>query len=185
MALETGTHSLAREVAGWVLVAVVAVGCFMFFTDIQAMTRQLTGIDPDAVQRQAAEAPAGSAFDRTVTIQAAENGHFYTTATVNGRDVDIVVDTGATAVALTYEDAEKIGLSIKDSDFTQVSQTANGQSRVAPVTIDEIRIGDISVKNVECLVTEPGVLFQSLLGMTFLRQLSRMDIRGRELVLEQ
>jgi aspartyl protease family protein len=185
MALETGSHSLAREVAGWVLVAVVATGCFVFFTDIQAFTRHLTGINSDAVQSRQADAPTNSAFDRIVTVQASENGHFYATATVNGREIDIVVDTGATTVALTYEDADKIGLSVKDSDFTHVSKTANGEARVAPVIIDEIRIGDITVKNVEGLVTQPGVLFQSLLGMTFLRQLSRMDIRGRELVLEQ
>ncbi len=183
MASTTGLRSLAREVAGWLMVAAVAGACILFFTDIQALTRRATGIGAPA--QRVAEAPAVDPFQRTVTLQSAENGHFYSTATVNGREIEVIVDTGATAVALTYEDADRIGIIVQDSDYTHVSQTANGEARIAPVTIDEIRIGDISVRNVEGFVTEPGKLFQTLLGMSFLQRLTRLDIRGRELVLEQ
>ncbi len=97
----------------------------------------------------------------------------------------MLVDTGATGVALTYEDAEEIGLRLSDSDFTHVSRTANGNARIAPVTLSSIRIGDIEVKDVKAFVAEPGKLFATLLGMSFLSRLERVDIRGNKLVLQQ
>jgi aspartyl protease family protein len=186
MAESTGLRSLGREVAGWVMLAGVILACFVFFTDIQALTRRVSGLGPVQDAPEVVEAtPPADAFSRTVTLKAAENGHFFSTIIVNGREVEVIVDTGATAVALSYEDAEALGISVTDSDFTHVSQTANGESRVAPITIDEINLGDITVRNVDGFVTEPGKLFQTLLGMTFLSRLSRVDIRGTELVLEQ
>ena len=125
----------------------------------------------------------GTPEDRIAHLEAADNGHFYADVTIDGRTINVVVDTGATGVALTYEDAERIGLTIRDSDYTHFSRTANGTARIAPVHLDEVRLGDITVRNVEAYVTEPGALFATLLGMTFLSRLSRVDIRGKELVL--
>jgi aspartyl protease family protein len=188
MAVPTGLRNLGSEVAGWVTVAIVAGACAYFFTDIQVLTRQLTGLTGSNTFEQTAQSDSvapSDGFERTVTLTAGDNGHFYSEATVNGREIQVILDTGATGVALTYEDAERIGISVQDRDYTHVSQTANGETRIAPVMIDEIRIGDITAKNVQGFVTEPGKLFQSLLGMSFLGRLSRVDIRGRELVLEQ
>ncbi len=130
-------------------------------------------------------ADASSGFDRVARIEAAANGHFVTEATINGTAVEVVVDTGATGVALSYEDAEAIGISLTDADYTRESETANGRTRIAPIKLDEIRIGDVVVENVDAFVAEPGKLFGTLLGMTFLNRISRVDMRGRELVLEQ
>ena len=96
-----------------------------------------------------------------------------------------MVDTGATMIALTYEDAERAGLSLKNSDFTQAVTTANGVARVAPVTLDRVSIGDITVRNVPAAVAERGRLKTSLLGMTFLSRLSRFDMRSGILVLQE
>ena len=67
-----------------------------------------------------------------------------------------MVDTGASIVALTYEDAERAGVYVRDSDFTQRVRTANGMARVAPVTLDRVSIGDITVRNVPAAVSERG-----------------------------
>src|SRR5690242_8652947 len=77
----------------------------------------------------------------TVSIPAGNYGHFETGAEINGRDVDVMVDTGASLVALTYEDAAKAGIYVSPSDFTHFAQTANGTARVAPITISKISIG--------------------------------------------
>ena len=126
-----------------------------------------------------------SGFDRIVFLQAGEDGHFEAEAYIDGKAINVLVDTGATGVALTYEDAEEIGISLSDADFTHVSRTANGNARIAPVTLSSIRIGDIEVKDVKAFVAEPGKLFATLLGMTFLSRLERVDIRGSKLVLQQ
>ena len=67
-----------------------------------------------------------------------------------------MVDTGASIVALTFEDAERAGLYIRDRDYTQRVNTANGLARIAPVTLDRVSIGDIMVRNVPAAVSEPG-----------------------------
>ena len=79
-----------------------------------------------------------------------------------------MVDTGATMVALTYEDAERAGIRLKPSDFTRGVSTANGVTRVAPVTLERVSIGDITVRNVAASVSERGRLQTTLLGMSFL-----------------
>lgn len=145
-----------------------------------------------------AQAPAGQSDDAvldsqevtgvqpgTVTLPAGDYGHFRAEADINGRDIDVMVDTGASLVALTYEDARRAGIVVKPSDFTHTAQTANGIARVAPVTIPRISIGDITVRNVAGVVSERGASERTLLGMSFLGRLSRVEMRGGTLVLQE
>jgi aspartyl protease family protein len=96
-----------------------------------------------------------------------------------------MVDTGATMVALTYEDASRAGMYIRDRDYTQRVSTANGAARVAPVILDRVSVGTITVRNVPAAVSEPGMLATSLLGMSFLGRLQRVDMRSGVLVLSE
>jgi aspartyl protease family protein len=121
----------------------------------------------------------------SVSLPAGKYGHFLTEAEINGRDIDVMVDTGASVVALSYNDAERAGIFVNPSDFTHTAQTANGIARVAPVTISRIRIGDIMVRNVQAVVSERGASERTLLGMSFLGRLSRVEMRGGTLVLEE
>lgn len=121
----------------------------------------------------------------TVTLPAGAYGHFLTEVEINGRTIDAMVDTGASLVALTYADAERAGIFMKPSDFNHVAQTANGTARVAPVVISRIQIGDITVRNVPGVVSERGASERTLLGMSFLGRLSRVEMRGGTLVLEE
>jgi aspartyl protease family protein len=112
------------------------------------------------------------------------DGHYHAEAEINGRSVPVLVDTGASLVALTAEDAEAAGIYVNDKDFTHQMQTANGMARVAPVTLERIAIGDITIRNVRGIVSEAGAMSVSLLGMTFLGQLDRVDIRSGKLILQ-
>lgn len=119
-----------------------------------------------------------------VELKASNNGHFYANADLNGRAIGVLVDTGASAVALTYDDAQRAGIYVSDSDFTGRSQTANGVGRYAPVTISQISIGSVVVYNVQGVVLERGKSQVTLLGMSFLGKLSRTEMRNGVLVLE-
>ncbi len=123
-------------------------------------------------------------FKTSVELYRGSGGHFHADAAVNGRTISVLVDTGATLVALSYEDASSIGISVRPEDFRYVSNTANGQARFARVVLDEVRIGNVSVRNVEAAVSQPGRLGTTLLGMSFLGKL-RMEMTGGRLVLEQ
>ena len=121
----------------------------------------------------------------SVSIAAGAYGHFQTQAEIDGRPIDVMVDTGASLVALTYEDAASVGLYVKPSDFTGLAQTANGSTRVAPVTISRISIGDITVRNVPAVVSARGASERTLLGMSFLKRLTRVEMRAGMLVLQE
>jgi len=96
-------------------------------------------------------------------------GHFYTTGTVNGTSVRFVVDTGATAIALGPTDARRIGLDLKRGQRGMTS-TANGQVVVTRIPLDTVKIGGITLHNVEAVVL-PAEMPIALLGMSFLNRM--------------
>ncbi len=197
MALTSGTRQLMREVASWGVVALIGVAAVMHFDTLKTGTERMLGLPTpdDIAMRQRGAGPSGSSrsddmqatvrMGSLVEIKATQNGHFNTQADINGRTIEVMIDTGATMVALTYEDAERAGISLRDQDFTRAVSTANGVARVAPVTLDRVSIGDITVRDVPAAVAERGRLKTSLLGMSFLSRLSRFDMRSGVLVLQE
>jgi len=191
--MTSGNRQLFREAASWAVVALIGAAAFSHFETLKTGAEQLLGLptaNDVADARQAATPetrPTGQPQQSgsIVELKAGQNGHFNAEAEVNGRSIDVMVDTGATMIALTYEDAERAGLLLKNSDFTQAVTTANGVARVAPVTLERVSIGDITVRNVPAAVAERGRLKTSLLGMTFLSRLSRFDMRAGVLVLQE
>jgi len=95
----------------------------------------------------------------------------------------MLVDTGASIVALSYEDAETVGIRVTANDFTAQLRTANGVVEAAPVRLPEIRVGDILVENVDAVVLPRGRLGTSLLGMSFLRRLRGFEMSQGRLTL--
>lgn len=115
-----------------------------------------------------------------VTINARFGGGFQVAAKVDDRPVRFVLDTGASSVVLTSEDAARIGIDPRQLDFTAPVSTANGPAMAAPVRLAKISVGPIVVRQVRALVTRPGAMSESLLGMTFLEQLDSFTVqRGR------
>ncbi len=117
-----------------------------------------------------------------IVIPSGPRGHFLVEVDVNGTPVRFLVDTGATMVTLTAEDAQRIGLPVRALDYSARTQTANGEVRVAPVTLRDMRLGDLEMQDVEATVTQ-AQLNISLLGTSFLRRLSGYEVRPEGLVL--
>ena len=120
---------------------------------------------------------------RTVEIGRSNGGDFGISAHINGARVAMVLDTGASSVVLTRDDAKKAGLPLEVLNYTVNIDTANGRARAAPVTLDRIAIGDLTERSVEALVAQPGQLKTSLLGMSFLNRLQSWQVSGDRLVL--
>jgi len=119
----------------------------------------------------------------TVTLQKRMDGHFDATMIINGQPVHAMIDTGASATVLTAADAELAGFDPGALVFNVPVSTANGVAHAARVVADEVSVGGITRTNLPLLVTEPGRLGQSLLGMNFIGTLSGFDVRGDRLVL--
>ena len=110
------------------------------------------------------------------------DGHFWAEALVNGQRVRFLVDTGASAVALTLADAQRLGFKAADLDYSSEVDTANGKARVARVNLDSVSVAGARVSGVEAFVVENG-LESSLLGMTYLGRLSRFEATQGALIL--
>jgi aspartyl protease family protein len=141
-----------------------------------------TGARPADSPRQPTLA-ATTSGDREVTLYA-QGGHFFVEAEVEGRKITFMIDTGASDVALTQDDARSLGITPSEREFTRAYQTANGIARGAPVTLDSIAVGPIDLRNVEGSVVE-GQMQVSLLGMSFLNRLSGYQVVGDRLILKQ
>lgn len=120
---------------------------------------------------------------RTVSVPDDGRGHFLVETTVDGRRLTMLVDTGASIVALTSEDAAAAGIRPSAGDYNRRVSTANGEVAVATVRIREMRVGEITVRDVDAVVMPPGRLGTSLLGMSFLRQLRSFGIADGRLTL--
>ncbi len=183
-----GKHVL-HEALLWVAIALSGFALFYFFDDLRAAlgpgARKLPSVAELRAERPAEGRAAPSGFGGEVRLKADERGHFVLDGSVNDRPVTFMADTGATIVVLAYEDAERIGLSPRSLDFSGLAQTANGVARMAPVTLDRVRVEDITVRDVAAAVAERGALTTNLLGMSFLGRLKSFQMQGRELVLVQ
>ena len=122
---------------------------------------------------------------RMVRIPMDSRGHFVTTARMNGRNIKVLVDTGATSVAINETTAKRLGIRLKKSDFRYTVNTANGAIKAAVATIDEIQIGRVSVRNVQASVVGDKSLSSTLLGMSFLKELHKFEISDKKLILTQ
>jgi aspartyl protease family protein len=117
-------------------------------------------------------------------LKAGQNGHFFVKAEINGRTVKVLVDTGASAVALSYEDARDIGLHPGNLDYNVPVSTANGVARAAGVNLNKVEIDGVRVSDVQGLVMPEGVMRGSLLGMSFLSKLKSFKVEDGVLYLK-
>lgn len=177
---------LIGEVMSWLATAVML---FAFAYNLPTIRRAITeSVTAHAPAARAAAAKPVSGEPRSlegVELRSDRSGHFAASLEINGRPVEALVDTGATIVMLTYEDAQRAGVFLRDRDFTMQMQTANGIAKAAPVTLERVSIGNITVRNVQAGVGEPGLLRTNLLGMSFLKRLNKFEIRSGTLILQE
>lgn len=184
MPFGTGVRHLVREIVVWAFVLGAGFAGVYYFDEMRATFAHTTRAAVDTVASpESRQEDTSSGFGRSVTLKANRNGHFYARANIYGRSVAVLVDTGATGVFLSYDDAREIGITPLESEYTIRTRTANGIGCAAPVTLDHVRIDSVEVRNVRGVIAEPGALHVTLLGMEFIRRLSRFELRGQELVL--
>lgn len=121
---------------------------------------------------------------RAAVLKKRTDNHFWADARVNNVHVEFMVDTGATSVALTRKDALRLGYKDEDLDYKYDVATAGGATRGAFIILDEIKIGTVTVKEVGALVIE-SELKQSLLGMSFMNELSSYEVRKSSMIIRE
>lgn len=156
------------------LCALLVVG-YTYRTDlVQAGYRVLGALAPGLAVTQ----PDGS-----ILIVRDASGHFVLDGRVNGARTHFLLDTGASAVVLTYKDAQRAGFHPEDLSFTVPVSTANGRTLVAPIRIETITVGDYTLNNIRAFVAREGSLSSSLFGLTALDRLRSWRIEGDRLIM--
>jgi aspartyl protease family protein len=159
----------------WVVLALVLVVGYSYRFELHDVA--------DRVMAELAPGHATSQQGRTVQVARAASGDFAVTAQINGARVSMVLDTGASSVVLTREDAKAAGLPLEVLAYSVSIDTANGRTQAAPVTLDRVGIGGLVEHSIAALVAQPGQLKTSLLGMSFLNRLQSWEVRGDRLLL--
>ena len=116
-----------------------------------------------------------------VTLQRSSDRHFYATASVNGRDVRFLVDTGASEIALTEDDARKVGIKFDPAKYELLGEGASGFVRGQYVELDKIQLEGLHQNAAKAVVVEGANV--SLLGQPFLENIDEIVIRKGEMVL--
>jgi aspartyl protease family protein len=156
-----------QQAAAWVLIFVGAIAAVGLWDDIRSSVM-----------------PSQAVFDSEgrVEIPRAPDGHYYLTLAVNGAPIEFVVDTGASDIVLSHDDADRIGLQLDELMYVGRAMTANGEVRTAPVRLDRVALGPISDDHVPAWVNE-GDMTRSLVGMAYLQRWRHIEITGGELIL--
>ncbi|MEO0463090.1 MAG: TIGR02281 family clan AA aspartic protease [Pseudomonadota bacterium] len=169
---------VAFAVIGFALIAVPREGASIHtISDGGDGWRPRAGAKPASASKSGSK-PANAAWnggDHALTRRA--DGHFYAPTTVNGMRVQMLVDTGASVVALTGADARAAGVFWDESDVMPVGRGASGDVYGVPVRLREIAIGGMTQRNVEAIVVPQG-LDVSLLGQSYLSRLRSVEING-------
>lgn len=182
--LGTTMRSMVVVIALMVLV-VIGLRDYSGLMDVGGTTNvRDTPARPAPARRAPPPRQQASGDGSTMVIAPGEGGHFYVDADINGTGIGMVVDTGATLVTLSRDDAQRIGIEVYQLDYNGRANTANGVARTARVTLDEVTIGDITVRDVPAVVIETPMQI-SLLGMSFLRRLAGYGVERGRLVLRK
>lgn len=168
---------ILRYIAIWLVIIMLLVAGYLYRFDLQQVAARFSaGLVPGS-----AVEVSTSNGTREVIIHRGMGGHFQAPVDVNGQPVSMLVDTGASTVVLSHADAERIGIDPQQLAYTVTVQTANGRASAAPIRLSEISIGPVVRRDIRALVTEPGRLEQSLLGMSFLSTLGSLQMQTDEL----
>lgn len=171
-------ESLVAALFWIVLAALLAVGYTYREPLMQVGRKVLAEVAPGYVVNL-----AQTASTATVEVSRAASGDFGVRAAVNGTALSMLVDTGATSVVLTHEAAQAAGLPVDFLKYDVPVDTAGGRTKAAAVVLDSVVVGGIMERRVPALVSPPGMLRTSLLGMSFLSRLEAFEFRGDKLMM--
>jgi aspartyl protease family protein len=171
------------------LAAIAGIGVLSAAASAQALMsldHVRYGGEERTAQTATASAPqvgdGAPATGEAASVAKSPDGHYWAEAAVNGREVRFLVDTGASAVALTADDARRLGFDPATLNYSYQVTTANGPTRAAQVKLASVAIAGAQVQDVDAFVIEKG-LQTSLLGMTYLGRLSQFEATRTALIL--
>ncbi|MBT3787152.1 MAG: TIGR02281 family clan AA aspartic protease [Alphaproteobacteria bacterium] len=165
-----------RNISIWIGVAAALILGYSFQEEIKmAGTRVLSELLPAR--------PVVTA-EGVITLIKGDDGQFHASGLANGTTVRFLVDTGATGISLSPDDARRLGVDLATLEYSLFFETANGIGRGARWRLDSLSIGPIEFRDVTVSINKEDVN-SSLLGMSFLGRLASFEVSGRKMTLRQ
>jgi len=182
-----------KSLLAWALIFVVVLIAYSYRTELKAVWYRVAGeIDTSRATPVEPRGPARDDRDsgrdtersegRALAIRVSSDGHYHVSAAINGAEMRLLVDTGATVTVLSVRNAERAGIFPNPGDYTVNVRTASGMSKAAPIRIREMRIGAARLDDVQALVMHtPGDI--SVLGIGTLQRFKSYEVRDGVLTL--
>lgn len=156
-----------QHAAAWVFIFLGAIAAYGLWGDISQTVRPQQSVFAD---------------EGRIVVPRAPDGHYHIDTTVNDVPLRFVLDTGATSLVLSAEDARRAGIDPDSLAYVNRAMTANGEVRTAPVRLDSLTLGPVTDANVRAVVNE-GEMSTSLMGMEYLQRWGRLEIENNTLTL--
>jgi aspartyl protease family protein len=169
-----GVGAALRSILAWGGLGVMLILGYGYRDDIALIVDRLRGEPAPTVGQLTGE--------RALTYRASASGHFVVEARVGDVPIRFLVDTGASHVMLSRADARRLGFDPAKLRYTQRFDTANGQIRAAPVTLEKVSLGPVTFDRVRAYVSD-GDFAGSLLGLSLLRRFRSYEVRDGTLTL--
>jgi aspartyl protease family protein len=168
--------SSLAQIGLWVAIFACLMLGYSFRSDFALMGARLSGeLTPSAGELMGSN---------EISFPRAADGHYHVMATINGARIDFLVDTGATDIVLSLDDARRLGYDLDQLTFTSMAQTANGTVMGAPIRIAELAVGPIVMTDIRADVNQ-AEMSGSLLGMEFLNRLQSWRVENDRLTLKK
>ncbi len=164
-----------RNIIAWALIFTLVYGVILFRDQWQPLW--------DRAKADLGGAPLVSVDGATTILTMQEDGHFHAMATINGQQIDFLIDSGATKSALSAATAAKLRLRVDRSGFPAVVSTANGMIESWPAELPTMTVGAITTQRLEVLVGGGANDGIDVLGMNWLSQLRSWRVEGRQMTL--
>ena len=161
---------MAKQAGIWLFIFVAVIAAMGMWQDIR--TTHPPGANADSTQVKGDK----------IVLSKQSDGHYYLNLTVNDQTLTFMVDTGASQIVLSQQDAAKLGFKRDQLSYWLQAQTANGTVQMAPVRLEKITLGDFSDQNIQAVVNS-GELHKSLLGMSYLNLFSSIEIKQNRMIL--
>ena len=161
---------MAKQAGVWLFIFVALIAAIGMWQDIRK------------TQPLGATLGTGRIEGDKIIIPKQADGHYHLSLQVNDQTLVFLVDTGASQIVLSQQDATELGFKSAELNFWMQAQTANGTVRMAPVRLDTVTVGDVSARNIQAVVNG-GELRQSLLGMRYLNLFSSIEIKQDRMIL--
>lgn len=170
-----GFFTIVKYLSIWIIIALLSLIAYSYRYELQSVKEKVT--------RELI--PGTSTHDRKtrkLILTRAQDGHFYLNSIINNQKIRFLIDTGASDIALSLNDARRIGVNIKKIKFDKIYHTANGKAYGASVILDHLIVNNVKFKKVSASImsSKMGI---SLLGMTFLNRLEKFEFKSNNLIL--